>query len=123
MLNIFLDGYQAKITTKKWAELAECSKDTALRDIQSLVNNNILREDIPGAKRPSYSIVYDHEDLSLLFTNVTIENKDKTNYIKAIYKGKEVKERIFSLDADRYNKGELPLNNLLGKYFAYLLDS
>ena len=39
-----------------------CSKDTAIRDIQDLVDKNILKEDIPGAKRPSYSIVYDAED-------------------------------------------------------------
>ena len=57
MLNLFLDGYEAKITTKNWANLAKCSKDTALRDIQDLVEKNILRDDIPGAKRPSYSIV------------------------------------------------------------------
>ncbi len=36
-----------------WATLAKCSKDTAIRDIQDLVDKNILREDIPGAKRPS----------------------------------------------------------------------
>lgn len=56
MLNLFLDGYQAKITSKTWARLAKCSKDTAIRDIQDLVGKKILIEDIPGAKRPSYSI-------------------------------------------------------------------
>lgn len=51
MLNLFLDGYEAKITSKTWASLAKCSKDTAIRDIQDLVSKNILVEDIPGAKR------------------------------------------------------------------------
>ena len=37
MLNLFLDGYEAKITSKTWATLAKCSKDTAIRDIQDLV--------------------------------------------------------------------------------------
>ncbi|MCD8297033.1 MAG: Fic family protein, partial [Prevotella sp.] len=37
MLNLFLDGYEAKITSKTWARLAKCSKDTAIRDIQDLV--------------------------------------------------------------------------------------
>lgn len=37
MLNLFLDGYEAKITTKTWASLAKCSADTALRDIHDLV--------------------------------------------------------------------------------------
>ena len=64
ILNIFLDGYEAKITSKTWASLAKCSKDTAIRDIQDLVNKDILREDIPGAKRPSYSIIYDPEDIT-----------------------------------------------------------
>ena len=49
-----------------------CSKDTAIRDIQDLVDKNILKEDIPGAKRPSYSIVYDAEDLTQFFTEVSI---------------------------------------------------
>ena len=61
MLNLFLDGYEAKITSKSWASLAKCSKDTAIRDIQDLISKNILTEDIPGAKRPSYSIVFDAE--------------------------------------------------------------
>ena len=45
MLNLFLDGYEAKITSKTWAALAKCSKDTAIRDIQDLVEKNILKED------------------------------------------------------------------------------
>ena len=53
MLNLFLDGYESKITSKTWASLAKCSKDTAIRDIQDLVEKNILVIDIPGAKRPS----------------------------------------------------------------------
>ena len=53
MLNLFLDGYEAKIMSKTWATLAKCSKDTAIRDIQDLVDKNILIEDIIGAKRPS----------------------------------------------------------------------
>lgn len=57
-LNRFLDGYEAKITSKSWADMNKCSKDTAVRDIQDLVQKGILREDIPGAKRPSYSICY-----------------------------------------------------------------
>lgn len=68
MLNLFLDGYEAKITSKTWASLAKCSKDTAIRDIQDLVDKEILREDIPGAKRPSYSIIYDPEDITSFFS-------------------------------------------------------
>lgn len=121
MLNLFLDGYEAKITSKTWASLAKCSKDTAIRDIQDLVEKNILREDIPGAKRPSYSIVYDTENLTALFANVVVESENNIPYLTALYKGKiQVHERILPLDAERYAKGDLPLQNLLNKYCSYL---
>ena len=120
MLNLFLDGYESKITSKTWATLAKCSKDTAIRDIQDLVEKNILREDIPGAKRPSYSIIYGTEDLSVFFTNVTIVSDNGIPYLTATYRGKtQVRERILPLDAERYAKGDLSLQNLLNKYCSY----
>ena len=124
MLNLFLDGYEAKITSKTWASLAKCSKDTAIRDIQDLVEKNILIEDIPGAKRPSYSIVCDTEDLSQFFTDVNIVEENGIPYLKAMYKGrKPVSERILKLDAERYLKGDLPLSNLLNKYCSYITQN
>ena len=121
MLNLFLDGYEAKITSKTWASLAKCSKDTAIRDIQDLVDKDILREDIPGAKRPSYSIIYDPEDITVFFSDVTIDQQNGNHYIKALYKGRlKVYERILPLDAERFEKGGLPLENLLAKYCSYL---
>ena len=121
MLNIFLDGYEAKITTKTWAALAKCSKDTAQRDIRDLMEKDILREDIPGAKRPSYSIIYDPEDITAFFSGVRIEEENGCFYLKASYKGRtEVRERVLTLDAERFNKGDLPLGNLLAKYCSYL---
>lgn len=99
-----------------------CSKDTAIRDIQDLVDKNILREDIPGAKRPSYSIVYDAEDLTQFFTEVNITEKNGIQYLKAMFKGKKpICERVLKLDADRYQKGDLPLSNLLSKYCSYIV--
>ena len=124
MLNLFLDGYEAKITSKTWATLAKCSKDTAIRDIQDLLEKNILIEDIPGAKRPSYSIVYDAEDLTHFFTDVTILEENGIPYLNAIYKGrKPVHERILKIDAERYQKGDLPLTHLLNKYCSYIAAS
>ena len=121
MLNLFLDGYEAKITSKTWATLAKCSKDTAIRDIQDLVDKNILKEDIPGAKRPSYSIVYDAEDLTQFFTEVNISEENGIPYLKAIFKGKKpVSERLLKLDAERFLKCEVPLANLLSKYCTYM---
>lgn len=124
VLNIFLDGYEAKITSKSWAALAKCSKDTAIRDIQDLIGKNVLREDILGAKRPSYSIVYDKEDLTQFFTEVEIREENGAFYLYALLKGKKnIRERILSLDAGRYLKGELSLFNLLNKYCSYMMAS
>lgn len=124
MLNLFLDGYEAKITSKSWATLAKCSKDTAIRDLQDLVAKNILREDIPGAKRPSYSIVYDAEDLTQFFTDVCIVVENGIPYLHALYKGKtQVRERVLPLDAERYEKDDLPLSHLLSKYCSYILTN
>lgn len=122
MLNLYLDGYESKITTKTWASLAKCSKDTAIRDIQDLVDKNVLVEDMPGAKRPSYSIVYDSEDLTQFFSDVVIAVEKDIPYLCALYKGKkQVRERLLKLDAERYQKGDLPLPSLLGKYCSYLM--
>ena len=122
MINLFLDGYEAKITSKTWATLAKCSKDTAIRDIQDLVDKNILVESIPGAKRPSYSIVYDKEDLTQFFTDVNITEENGIPYLHALFKGKKpISERIIKLDAERYERGDLPLSNLLSKYCSYIM--
>ncbi len=124
MLNLFLDGYEAKITSKSWATLAKCSKDTAIRDIRHLVDKNVLIEDIPGAKRPSYSIVYDVEDMTLFFSDVSIAEENGMPYLEALFKGRQnIRERILPLDAEGYQKGDLPLSNLLGKYCSYLMTS
>ncbi len=121
VLNLFLDGYEAKITSKTWATLAKCSKDTAIRDIQDLVGKGILREDVAGAKRPSYSIVYDPEDITLHFSDIAIVKEETGVYLTATYKGRiPVRERLLKLDAERYDKGDLPLSSLLGKYCSYL---
>ena len=122
MLNLFLDRYEAKITSKTWATLAKCSKDTAIRDIQDLLDKNILVEDIPGAKRPSYSIVYDAEDLTQFFTDVNIIEENGAHNLKALFKGKKpISERILQLDAERFRKGDLPLSNMLNKYCSYIV--
>ena len=102
--------------------MAKCSKDTAIRDIQDLVEKNILIEDIPGAKRPSYSIVYDAEDLTQFFNEVSITEENGIPYLKALFKGKKpICERVLKLDADQYKKGDLPLSNLLSKYCSYIV--
>ncbi len=122
MLNMFLDGYEAKITSKTWATLAKCSKDTAIRDIQDLVDKHILCEEFPNAKRPSYSIVYEPEDISVHFTDVAIIKNENGIYLTAIFNGNiQVREKLIKLDAERYENGDLKLSNLLSKFCSYLL--
>lgn len=57
VLNRLLDGYTGKLTTKQWAVLAKSSRDTALRDIQSLIDQGLLTKDEGGGRSTSYSLV------------------------------------------------------------------
>ena len=56
MLNKLLDGFEGKLTSSKWAKIAQCSQDTALRDILELVNHGILVKDAAGGRSTSYSL-------------------------------------------------------------------
>jgi Fic family protein len=56
ILNKLLDGFEGKLTSSKWAKLAKCSQDTALRDIQDLVERDILAKDPVGGRSTSYSL-------------------------------------------------------------------
>jgi Fic family protein len=56
VLNRVLEGFEGKLTTSKWAKIAKCSSDTALRDILDLLERGILARN-PGAGRStSYSL-------------------------------------------------------------------
>ena len=50
MLNRLLEGFEGKLTTQKWAKLAKCSHDTALRDIHSLIEMGLLQKDPGGGQ-------------------------------------------------------------------------
>jgi len=56
MLNRLLDGFEGKLTSSKWARIAKCSQDTALRDIDDLVNRKILVKGAGGGRSTSYSL-------------------------------------------------------------------
>ena len=56
VLNRLLDGFDGKLTTRKWAKLAKCSHDTALRDIAALVEGGILVRNPEGGRSTSYSL-------------------------------------------------------------------
>ena len=56
VLNRLLDGFEGKLTTSKYARLAKCSQDTALRDILALVDSGILVRNPEGGRSTSYSL-------------------------------------------------------------------
>lgn len=56
MLNKMMDGFEGNLTSSKWAKIAKCSPDTALRDIQSLINQGILEKKERGGRSTSYWI-------------------------------------------------------------------
>jgi Fic family protein len=57
MINHLLDGFEGKLTNAKWAKIAKCSSDTALRDLQYLVDRGILVRGEEGGRSTSYSLV------------------------------------------------------------------
>ena len=56
VLNRLLDGFEGKLTTSKWAKLAKCSQDTALRDIAFLVGHGVLVRNPGGGRSTSYRL-------------------------------------------------------------------
>ncbi len=51
------DGLDGKLNSSKWAKLVKCSQDTALRDIQDLVEKAVLEKEEYGGRSTSYKIV------------------------------------------------------------------
>jgi Fic family protein len=66
VINRLLDGFEGKLSTSKYAKLAKCSADTALRDIQILVQEGILAQDAGGGRSTSYSLVEPEESRKTL---------------------------------------------------------
>ncbi len=56
MLNRLLDGFDGKLTTAKWAALANCSTDTGLRDISDLLARGVLRKLEGGGRSTGYEL-------------------------------------------------------------------
>ena len=56
LLNRLLDGFESKLTTGKWAAIAKCSPDTALRDISDLVARGVLQRSDAGGRSTSYEL-------------------------------------------------------------------
>lgn len=57
IINRLLSGFEGKLTSGKYAKLAKCSSDTALRDIRELMEYGILLQGESGGRSTSYALV------------------------------------------------------------------
>lgn len=56
LINRLLDGFDGKLTSSKWAKIAKCSQDTALRDIADLLDRKILVKEEAGGRSTHYRL-------------------------------------------------------------------
>ena len=57
IINRLLDGMEGKLTTTRWARMAKCSQDTALRDITNLMQRGLLVRSLQGGRSTTYTLV------------------------------------------------------------------
>jgi Fic family protein len=57
LINKLLDDFTGVLTTSKWSKIAKCSQDTALRDIQDLLDKKILQKNPSGGRSTNYSLI------------------------------------------------------------------
>ena len=56
VLNRLLDGFKGYMNTSKYAKIAKCSTDTALRDIRVLLTHGLLIQNASGGRSTSYRL-------------------------------------------------------------------
>lgn len=57
LLNKLMDGFDGKLTSSKWAKIAKCSKDSAVRDINDLIGKGILQKEAAGGRSTNYELI------------------------------------------------------------------
>jgi Fic family protein len=57
LLNNLLDGFDGKLTSSRWAAVARCSQDTALRDINELLGRGVLKKSEASGRSTSYELM------------------------------------------------------------------
>lgn len=57
LINKLLDGLEGKLTSSKWAAIAKCSQDTALRDITEMIERGVLKKSEASGRSTSYELV------------------------------------------------------------------
>lgn len=121
VLNIYLDGKEAKLTAQNWSRLGAISLDTALRDIADLENKGIVSAYPGRTRKVEYAINYvKADDFMKHFRDICVKTGERGQYLTAVYDGTEVRERISNLDYEQYESGSLSSSDLVHKYMAYL---
>ncbi len=64
MIRRLTSDFYGDLTTQKWAKLTRCSHDTAIRDINNLIRNGILRKSEAGGRSTSYMIILSNEQIA-----------------------------------------------------------
>ena len=57
LINRLLDEFEGKLTSSKWAAIAKCSPDSALRDINDLIERGVLKKAEAGGRSTSYELI------------------------------------------------------------------
>lgn len=57
VLNKLFDGFDGKLKSSKWAKIAKCSTDSALRDIKDLIDKGILQQEKQGGRSTNYELI------------------------------------------------------------------
>lgn len=65
VINRVLNGFEGFLTTSKYAKLAKCSNDTALRDITELVERGVLVRNPGKGRSTSYRLTDDPESVTV----------------------------------------------------------
>ena len=121
VLNIYLDGKEAKITAQNWSKFGAVSLDSAIRDIADLVEKGVLTPYPGRVRKVEYAINYVKTDGFLKhFNDIRIEDGERGHYLAATYDGTAVRERISDLDYGQYEEGVRSIEELVHKYMAYL---
>ena len=60
MINRLIEGLGVNLNTSVWGKLCDCSQDTALRDIQDLLNKKVLVNGLGGGRSTHY-ILREHK--------------------------------------------------------------
>jgi len=91
IVNRLLNGFEGKLTSSKYAILAKCSQDTAIRDIDDLIKQDILTKDPGGGRSTSYSLAVPGERHALSFP----EKEHRTDTTRGtIFWGEDGRKRV-----------------------------